>query len=151
VTVTDAVVWLVETLGPLHVGGDRVEVELVRVADGSPMCGAVGWDQDAGCWRVLAADQVKGRRLLFLVLHELGHVVNGDQVKGNGWSTLQLDRAIMTGTARATGIASVRQSVLARSASRSDGSQAERKADSWAEQQTGRYWSIVEKLARFTE
>ena len=150
-TVSEAVKWLVETLGPLHVGGDRVEVELVRVADGSPMSGAVGWDQDARCWRVLAADQVKGRRLLFLVLHELAHVVNGDQAKSDGWSTLALDRAIMEGTARATGIASVRQSVLSRSASRSDSSQAERKADAWAERQTGRLWPIVEKIARFTE
>ena len=149
--VTDAVLWTVETFGPLLVGGDRVEVELVKVAEGSPMAGAVGWDQGAGCWRVLAADQVKGRRLLFLVLHELAHVVNGDQVKGAGWSTLAVDRAIMTGAARASGLAAVRQGVLSRSASRSDGSQAESKADSWAERQTGRWWPMVEKLARLAE
>ena len=109
------------------------------------MAAAVGWDAEARCWRVLAASQVKGRRLLFLVLHELGHVVNGDVVKSDGWSSLQLDRAIMTGTARRTGLAAVRQSVLARSVSTSEGSGAEREADGWAEEQTAKYWAMVHR------
>jgi len=149
-TVTDAVVRVVETFSPVLVGWDRVKVELVTVADGSPMAGAVGWDQGAGCWRVLVADQVKGRRLLFLVLHELAHIANGDAVKSD-WSTLAVDRAIMTGAARATGLAAVRQSVLSRAASKSEGSEAEGKADHWAEQQTRRLWPMVEAVAGLTQ
>ena len=148
-SMTGAVLWTVETFGPLLVGG-AVKVELVTLGDGSPMSGAVGWDSEARCWRVLAADQVKGRRLLFLLCHELAHVANGDAVKSD-WSTLGVDRAIMTGTASRTGLTAVRQSVLSRSVSKSDGSEAERKADHWAEEQTARWWPMVERLAGLVE
>lgn len=142
----DALTWatvqVFEGVG-LHLVGDAVKVELVTMAADAPMSGTVRWDRGAGCWRVLAADQVKGRRLLFLLFHELAHVVSGDVDKQQG--LLGLDRAIMTGAARATAETDVRRRALERAGS---GKYADREqhADAWAERLTARVWPVVEGL-----
>jgi len=118
--------------------GDQVKVDLVTMAADSPLSGMASWEPGAGCWRVLATDAVKGRELLWLLMHELGHIHQGDLLKGD-LSFHGLDRGILEGTASGR-VAAVRRGALVRAGL---GADRERRADAFAERMTDQVWPII--------
>jgi len=124
---------------------EPVRVELVTLAPSSPMAGAVGWDDTTGAWRILAPQNVGGRDLLFVVFHELRHIVRGDAPRP--WTTAQFSRDLMTG--RATlGAMLKRQALDDRDAKPGRYRPVEDDADAWAEEQVGRWWPMLEMIER---
>lgn len=92
----DIVAGLVEALWPVYTKGHQVKVERLARAPSCRLDGMVFWNERAGRWHVLANKELEPLRLLQVLGHELGHVVNGDLEPGRG-ASLEDQRAYFVG------------------------------------------------------
>lgn len=141
---TDTVLTLVRLLWPVYTG-DAVDVQLVERSGKHTVDGTVGWDGSRWVVRLDAKHGTDAEYLLWLLSHELGHIMLGTARRAGDAAGSEAHRAAFEGEAGPIA-EHIRRTWAERS--RDGGHRAtERDVNRWADEFVSIWWPALQDIA----